>query len=128
MRLLVDTHALAWWYLADPRLSAPARAAMLDKQNDVLVSPISAWEIATKYRSGKWPEAAQLATGFRDLVNADGFGRLPLNEVHALHAGRFPQPHRDPFDRMLAAQCEIEGLTLVTRDPVFTAFGCRTIW
>lgn len=128
MRLLVDTHALAWWYLGDPRLSAPARAALLDDESEVLISPISAWEIATKYRSGKWPEAAELATGFRELVDADGFHRLPLTETHALHAGRFPQLHRDPFDRMLAAQCEIEGLTLVTRDPAFAAFHCPTLW
>ena len=128
MRLLVDTHALAWWYLEDSRLSATARAALLNEEGEVLISPISAWEIATKYRSGKWPEASELAAEFRDLVNADGFGRLPLTEAHALRAGRYPQPHRDPFDRMLAAQCEIEGLTLVTRDPVFSAFHCPTLW
>lgn len=128
MRLLVDTHALAWWYLGDSRLSAPARAALLDGGNEILISPISAWEIATKYRSGRWPEASALATRFRELVDADGFHRLPLNEAHALRAGRFTQLHRDPFDRMLAAQCEIEGLTLVTRDPVFAAFHCPTLW
>ncbi|HTQ36542.1 MAG TPA: type II toxin-antitoxin system VapC family toxin [Steroidobacteraceae bacterium] len=128
MRLLIDSHTLIWWYVHDQRLSQAARAALLDQGNEILVSPVCAWEIATKHRLGKWPEAMALIADFSALLDADGFRRLPVNETHALRAGRYVVPHGDPFDRMLAAQCELEDLTLVTRDPAFGEFGCRTLW
>jgi len=128
VRLLVDSHALVWWYLDDRRLSQSAQAALLDRGNQILVSPVNAWEIATKYRLGKLPEAIPLIAGFSALLDADGFQRLQVSEAHALRAGSYRHPHGDPFDRLLAAQCEIEGLTLVTRDPVFAAFNCPTLW
>jgi PIN domain nuclease of toxin-antitoxin system len=128
VRLLVDSHALLWWYLEDRRLSQAAQAALLDRGNEILVSPVSAWEIATKHRLGKLPKATPLIADFGALLDADGFRRLPVSEAHALRAGGYQQPHGDPFDRLLAAQCEIEGLTLVTRDPAFTAFHCPTLW
>jgi PIN domain nuclease of toxin-antitoxin system len=117
-----------WWYLGDPRLPPSAQAALLDRGNQILVSPVTAWEIAAKYRLGKLPEAMPLIAGFSTLLDADGFQRLHISEAHALRAGSYRHSHGDPFDRLLAAQCEIEGLTLVTRDPVFAPFNCPTLW
>jgi PIN domain nuclease of toxin-antitoxin system len=128
MKLLLDTHTLLWWFINDRRLSAPARAAILDERNEIHVSAVNAWEIATKDRLGKLPEAKEAAPRFMELVAADGFRHLVLNCEHGLRAGGYPNSHGDPFDRMLAAQAEIEGLTLVTRDPVFREFPVKVLW
>lgn len=128
MRILLDTHAFLWWVTDDPRLCAAARAAIGDDTNGVLVSAASAWEIATKHRLGKLGEAAAAVARFAELVAADGFEHLPVSYLHALKAGSYPSAHRDPFDRMLAAQSALEGLPLVTRDPAFDDFGIQTLW
>lgn len=128
MRLLLDTHTLLWWFVNDRRLSATARAAILDEGNEILVSAVNAWEIAAKDRLGKLPEARDAAPRFMELVAADGFGVLPVSCHHGLRAGRYPVHHGDPFDRMLAAQAELEHLHLVTRDPVFADFPVQVLW
>ena len=92
------------------------------------VSAASAWEIATKVRLGKMPGLEAAATRFEELCAADGFQPLSMTPRHALHAGAFAVPHRDPFDRMLAAQSELEGLTLLSCDRDFVAFGTTTLW
>lgn len=129
MRLLLDTHALIWWWTNDPQLSAQARDALLDEGNEVFVSAASAWEIATKQRLGKLKELPDLRTArFQQLLAADGFGSLPITPAHALRAGAHPAAHRDPFDRMLAAQAELEGLQLVTTDRAFGQFEVAVLW
>ncbi|NEV60788.1 type II toxin-antitoxin system VapC family toxin [Thiorhodococcus minor] len=128
MRVLLDTHAFLWWVTDDPRLSAAARAAIGDEANGVLVSAASAWEIATKHRLGKLGEAGGAVARFAELVTADGFEHLAVSYLHALKAGSYQSAHRDPFDRMLAAQSALEGLPLVTRDPAFADFGTKTLW
>lgn len=128
MRLLLDTHALLWWFTDDARLSTAARQAILDPSNEILVSAASAWEIATKQRLGKLDGVPSAARQYGELVAADGFVHLPITAAHALQAGGYPNAHRDPFDRMLAAQSELESLVLVTCDAAFDSFGCRTLW
>jgi PIN domain nuclease of toxin-antitoxin system len=128
MRILLDTHCLLWWFVDDPRLSDSARSAILDEANEVFVSAASAWEISTKARLGKLDGLPVVVGRFVELVAADGFQSLPISPMHACRAGAYPQPHRDPFDRMLAAQSELDSLLLVTRDPAFEAFGTRTLW
>lgn len=128
MRVLLDTHALLWWLTDDAQLSAHARSVLAEGRNDVFVSAASAWEIATKQRIGKLPGVAPVAQWLGPMMDADRFAPLPISHVHALRAGAYAVDHRDPFDRMLAAQSEIERLPLVTRDQVFSAFGCRTVW
>jgi PIN domain nuclease of toxin-antitoxin system len=128
VRLLADTHALLWWLEDRPHLSAAARAALSNPANEIHVSVASAWEIATKSRKGKLDMQPADVARLGEILVAAGFQPLQLTLAHALRAGNYTQPHRDPFDRMLAAQCEIEGLTLVTRDPAFAAFGCPTLW
>lgn len=129
MRLLLDTHALLWWFTDDERLSYRAREAIGDETNEVFVSAACAWEISTKHRLGKLEQAGGAVTRFDELVTADGFQHLPMRHYHAIKAGGYAGTHADPFDRMLAAQCELEGLHLVTRDRVFDElFQLRTIW
>jgi PIN domain nuclease of toxin-antitoxin system len=128
MRLLLDTHALLWWQTDDKRLSDRARVLIADETNEIFVSAASAWEIATKQRLGKLDEVPDAASRFTELVAADGFSHLPISHVHSLRAGGYKVGHRDPFDRMLAAQSELEDLVLVTRDPAFTLFCNETMW
>lgn len=128
MRLLLDTHAFLWWATDDERLGAAARLAIADPGNDVFVSAASAWEIATKQRLGKLEGVPRIGERYGELVAADGFQHLPVDHRHALRAGGYPLEHRDPFDRMLAAQSDLEQMPLVTRDPAFALFGTRTFW
>jgi len=128
MKLLLDTHTLLWWFTDDPHLSATARQAIMDMGNEIFASAASAWEIATKQRLGKLNEVPQATARYAELVEQDGFIHLPMTHLHSLRAGSYDLAHRDPFDRMLAAQSEIEGLPLITRDPAFVAFGTQTLW
>lgn len=128
MRFLLDTHVLLWWLYDDPRLSETAREIVADGDNEILVSSASAWEISTKHRLGKLPGAGPLARDIAGWVERAGFRELTVTLAHAQRAGSWPQAHRDPFDRMLAAQSAIEDLPLLSRDPALTAFGVRLVW
>lgn len=128
MRLLLDTHALLWWWIDDPQLSPRARDAISDPANAVFVSAATAWELATRHRIGKLGEAGEAVSRFDELAASDGFQHLPISYYHCLRAGGYAVEHRDPFDRMLAAQTELERLVLVTRDPAFGLFGVDTLW
>jgi len=128
MTLLLDTHALLWWIFDDQGLSSSARDAIRDPQNRVLVSSASGWEIATKHRLGKLPEAGKAVENLPALLRRARFDTLPIALEHALSAGALPGPHRDPFDRMLIAQSRLEGLPIVTNDQVFQRYDVRTIW
>jgi PIN domain nuclease of toxin-antitoxin system len=128
MRFLVDTHAYFWWVTEDTQLSKDARAAISDEGNEVIVSAVIAWELATKVRFGKWPTAVALAANIENEIAADRFSHLPITLEHARVAGFLPSRHRDPFDRMLAAQAQVEALGLITADPVFGDFGVHVIW
>jgi PIN domain nuclease of toxin-antitoxin system len=127
LRLLLDTHALIWWFLDDARLGRNAEAAIRDA-DEVFVSAVSAWETTLKHRYGKLPEAALLVRDFAGLIEADGFRGLDLTIGHAQRAAAYEQAHRDPFDRLLVAQAELEHLVLVSRDPAFDAFGVQRLW
>ena len=128
MRLLLDTHALIWWLAGDRSLSAAARRAVTDLSNEVFVSAVSAWEIATKYRIGKLPEAQALAADVGGAIAGQGFVGLPITGPHGQAAGSLPGPHRDPFDRMLIAQATLGDLVLVSNEAVFDRYGVRRLW
>ena len=128
MRLLLDTHALLWWWTNDKQLSSAAREAIAEERNTVLVSAASVWEISTKFRLGKLAIAQAALKQFRQLVEADGFEHLPVTWQHSLLAGGYLHEHRDPFDRMLAAQSEIENARLVTCDAAFSVFNTQILW
>ena len=128
MRVLLDSHTFFWFVHADARLSRSARKAIEAADAAVYVSAITAWEIAYKFSTGKWPQAEILTRDFVAIMFACSFEPLPLSIEHARHAGALRSPHRDPFDRMLAAQAEIEDIPLVTADPAFRHFKVRTLW
>jgi PIN domain nuclease of toxin-antitoxin system len=126
--LLLDTHALLWWLAEPDRLSPAAHAAIAEPANQVHVSAASGWEIATKVRLGKLPAVSELLHDLPQLLAAQGFALLPINLLHGLHAGGYPMAHRDPFDRLLAAQAVLGRLTLVSLDPALDAFPCCVYW
>lgn len=128
MQLLLDTHALLWWLTADAALSAPARKAIADEDNNVFVSAASAWEIATKHRLGKLPRAAAIAADIEGAIKEQSFISLAVTIQHGQTAGALPGPHRDPFDRMLIAQAMLEKLHLVTNEHIFDAYGVARLW
>ena len=128
MRLLLDTHAVLWWFLNDAALSRAAEAAIGADDAEVWVSSVSALEIANKFRIGKLPEASGLAAEFEAEVAHEGFGSLPITLRHASLAGRLAFPHKDPFDRLLIAQALTENLTLVSNERAFDATGVSRIW
>ena len=123
MRLLLDTHAVLWWLVGDERLPLRARAAISDSTNEIYVSAASAWEIATKVRIGKLPEAVKLAHDLAGNVAIQGFRELAVTVEHGQRAGLLPGAHKDPFDRMLIAQAQPEALTIVTTDREFAHYG-----
>ena len=128
MRLLLDTHALVWWWTDDPRLPARARTMIADPGTIVYVSAVSAWEITTKHRVGKWPEVERLIAEYTSLLRRSRFHPLAISMEHAHRAGGLPGPHRDPFDRMLIAQAMLEGMALVSNERGFEAYGVRRLW
>ena len=128
MRALLDTHALLWWLFDDPRLSEAARQIIANSENTIFVSSASAWEIATKHRIGKLPEAEEAVTRLPDLLRKARFRVLPISLEDALAAGSLPGPHRDPFDRMLIAQSQAEDMPVVTNDPIFANYGIDIVW
>lgn len=125
--MILDTHIFLWWLFDDPRLSASLRTGLIDVDRKILVSSASVWEIATKHRLGKLPQAGAVARNVPDWILKAGFSPLPISPSHAQLAGAWEHPHRDPFDRMLAAQAKIEGLPLATDDPVLKSFEIETV-
>ncbi len=128
MRLLLDTHAFVWWTVESGRLSASAYGLIADETNTVIVSAASAWEIATKHRIGKLSEADALALDVAGVIASQGFEELAISVEDAERAGRLPGPHRDPFDRLLAAQALARNLVLVSVDRVFGRYGVNRMW
>lgn len=129
MKYLADTHAVIWFLLGNERLSRPARRAMEDRDADVYVSAASAWEMTTKARLGKLPDSAiAMARAVEITIRARGFIPLSVTMPHAERAGRFDDPHKDPFDRMIIAQALAEDLVLISNETLFDRFGVRRLW
>ena len=126
--LLLDTHALLWWWSENPALSPGAEEALRDSGNDVFVSAASAWEVATKFRLGRLPEYEGAVLRFNEFAIDASMRHLPVTYQHGLRAGSYTAHHRDPFDRVLAAQAELESLVLVTRDAAFQEFPVQVLW
>ena len=123
MRLLLDSHALLWWLSDVPRLGRVAYDAIESPDNEVFVSPVSMWELGAKRRKGQLNAPADLVS----IVERRGFTSLPLSLFHAEQATNLPMHHRDPFDRMLVAQAQAEGLIIVTADVALRRYGVRTM-
>ena len=125
---LLDSHVLLWWWFDPDRLSNTALELLSNPSTSVLVSAATVWELSLKHHQGKLPELSSAITDLPGLLQADGFEALPISLAHGLRAGGYSQPHRDPFDRMLAAQAELERLVLITADSQLSTFPCQILW
>ncbi len=125
---LLDTHTLIWWWNEPERLSRSLVDLLGDPASSVSVSAISGLEIAIKVRIGQLPIMARRIEDFDAAIRHDGFLHLPVTHAHAVRGGLMPGSHRDPFDRIIAAQALTDDLTVVTRDAEISAFGCKVLW
>jgi PIN domain nuclease of toxin-antitoxin system len=128
VRLLIDTHVVIWWVMEPDRLSKTVDDLLLGAAPEVFVSPISAFEIARKHGLGKLAFDSRFIAAFDKRTDALGWIELPLTAAHAVAAGQMSGTHRDPFDRLLAAQAIAEGLTIATADPALAALGATVVW
>lgn len=121
MKYLLDTHVLLWWLADSESLNSPAREAISSRSNVVFVSAVSLWEIVIKQKLGK----LELPPDWATTLSEESFSRLPIRWEHALAVRDLPDLHRDPFDRLLLAQCATEDLTLITHDRQLFQYGQR---
>ena len=128
MKILLDTCSLIWATMSPASLGRQARETLADEDNVILVSAASAWEIATKVRLGKLPGAEKLEQDYLAVMDVAGYTQLPIDAESALRAGRLTAEHKDPFDRMLAAQALALDLPVLSPDPLLDQFGVRRIW
>ena len=126
---LLDTHTFLWAVRGSSNLSDTAVKIIEDTSEQVFVSAVSAYEIMNKHRIGKLPEFDDVAKDYFNFVKKLGVDSLPVSEQHAHYAGKFEWTHRDPFDRLLAAQATADNLTLITNDPVFGELSwLKVLW
>ena len=128
MKILLDTHGLIWAMSGDPRLGDAARNAIATRTNQVFVSSASIWEASIKFHLGKFPAAKALLDNPRKVLESMSFDSLPVSIEHAQLAGSIGGNHRDPFDRMLAAQARLEAMALASVDAVFDQMNVTRIW
>ena len=128
MRYLLDTHALLWWIADAPELSARARSLIEPADHEILVSAVSGWEISVKYQLGKLKLAGPPDVVIPQHVAENGFAVLPVTLAHGVQVHRIPLHHRDPFDRMLVAQSQLERVPIVSRDAAFAAYDIDVLW
>jgi PIN domain nuclease of toxin-antitoxin system len=128
MRVLVDTHAFLWWINDDPQLSESVREIMGNAENVLYISAASGWEIAIKYRLGKLELPSEPESFVIQEIQSNRFRPLPIELSHALHTSSLPMLHRDPFDRVLIAQSQLESLPILTVDRAIRQYEVATIW
>jgi PIN domain nuclease of toxin-antitoxin system len=128
LRALLDTSVFLWSDLEQQRLSPTAREFIADGTNDLVLSAATAWEIAIKHAKGQLelPEIPESYVVLR--IGLDGLDPLPIEISHAIRAGTLPPIHRDPFDRLLVAQSQLENLPILTSDPNIARYGVSVIW
>ncbi len=125
---MLNTHALLWWLFDNPQLPRQVRKAITDLDTPAYVSSATGGELAIKSRLGKLPHAQEAVSNLAALVRESRMEVLPITLAHALAAGALPGPLKDPFDRMLIAQAQIEGLTLVSIDKAFKRYKVPLFW
>jgi PIN domain nuclease of toxin-antitoxin system len=128
VKILLDTCALIWATMSPSSLSRQARETIADEGNAILVSAASAWEIATKVRAGRLPGAEKLEREYLQVMEDAGYEQLSIDTASALRAGRLIADHRDPFDRMIAAQALALDIPVLSPDPLLDQFGVRRVW
>jgi len=128
MRILLDTHAFLWWIADSLRMSSRARELIVDRRNDLFLSAASAWEIAIKADLGRIVLPAPIDRFLVEQLRMNRIESLPIQFVHALHVHALPPVHRDPFDRMLVAQAQVEKLSILTADEQIEAYEVDVLW
>lgn len=128
MKVLLDTHAFIWWDSAPEKLSPRARAACQDRTNVLLFSVASAWEMQIKLQLGKLQLRLPLAEVITDQQQTNNIQMLPVALGHVLALQGFPTHHKDPFDRLLIAQANVEKALLISHDPVFAHYPVEVLW
>ena len=128
MRLLLDTHTLIWWHQDHTKLSKSAFEAIRDPDNAVLLSVVNAWEMQIKTQLGKLSVGGPVADMIRREIIDNGFHVLPVTLAHVYGLEALPLHHKDPFDRLLIAQAQHEGLTLVSRDEHLGRYAVPRLW
>lgn len=128
MNLLIDTHALIWYYQTDPRMSPTGRASIEDPANSVLVSAASHWEAAIKISTGKLKLAEPFPDFVQHAITDNGFAILPIEPRHTAELIALPYHHRDPFDRVIVAQAIVEQMPIISVDPILDSYPIRRIW
>jgi PIN domain nuclease of toxin-antitoxin system len=128
MRVLLDTHTFLWWVVDNPQLPKSARKIIADGKNEVFLSAASCWEVVIKAQLGKieLPGKADLFISNEMAKNA--FQGLPIQTSHALNVYNLPNLHRDPFDRIIVSQAQLEGMPIVTSDPFISQYKVRVLW
>lgn len=126
--LLLDTHALLWWYSEPGKLPAHVLTRLRDPGETIWISAVSAYEIALKNKIGKLPGVEPLLEAFALVLVENGFRQLPVSVRHSLAAGNLDLDIKDPFDRLLVAQALVDDLTIVSRERPFDQFGVRRLW
>ena len=128
MRVLIDTHVFLWWNTNDPQLSLRAREIISDGNSEVFLSAASAWEIAIKAARKRLILPEEPAQYVSSRMNQHRFQSLPVQVSHALHVYDLPFHHDDPFDRLLIAQSQLEGLPLITTDSEIKKYKVEIVW
>lgn len=126
MNLLLDTQAFLWWVTDDPKLSKKARRAIAGQS--CMLSIASCWEMSIKMRLGKLELPKPVDRFLQDQLEVNGFSLLPVSLEHAAAVADLPFHHRDPFDRLLAAQALREDLAIVSSDAIFRRYGVKRVW
>ncbi len=127
MRILLDTHALIWWFGNESKLSRRASSLIANQTNTVLVSAAIAWELAIKVNLGKF-DALSLTTDLPRYTEEEGFEELPITMEQAVRAGLLPLHHRDPFDRLLVAQAQALNAPILSADTVLDQYDVKRLW
>ena len=128
MKLLLDTHTFIWWDSEPSRLSSQALSLCQNQENTLLLSVASVWEMQIKLQLGKLSLKLPLAEVIESQRQANGVEVLPIRLEHVLTLEKLPAHHKDPFDRLLIAQAQVEDVVLVSGDPVFTRYPVKVIW
>lgn len=128
MKVLLDTHAFLWWITEDPKLSSKASEIIREGNNELYFSAASGWEIAIKAQLNRIRLPGPPGIFISEQLRINGIQSLPILMSHALHVYNLPEHHRDPFDRILVVQSQLEGLPILTVDPSFSLYEIEVIW
>ena len=128
MKILLDTHCWLWWITTPERISLESQELIMDGHNQIFLSAVSSWEIAIKYALAKLPLPESPEKFVPPRLTRDAISPLPVTHTHALHVASLPHHHRDPFDRLLISQAQMEGLSIMTVDKQFGHYEVELIW